>query len=976
MILRDHPLLAGIELHSDLLSRVLYATDASIYREHPLGVAYPQNAEEIQRLVQFAERQNIALIPRAAGTSLAGQCVGSGLVVDVSRYMNRLLEFNEEERWVRVEPGMVRDELNQFLRDYGLWFAPNTSTSNRCTLGGMAGNNSCGSTSIAYGTTRDHVLELEVVLSSGEQAVFGAVDSAAFAKCLQKPGREGEIYRRMHHLLGDEKVQKEVQARYPKPEIHRRNTAYALDVLLQSAPYKPQGPPLNLARLLCGSEGTLAFTTALKLSLEPLPPPEQLLLLPHFHSLSDALEAVQTVVRHKIYACELMDKALLDCTRNSKAQQPNRFFLQGDPAAVLMIECRGENKRAAKEQAERIISDLKKEGRAYDFPVLSGADIGRVWALRKAGLGILANLPGRARAIACVEDTAVAVADLPDYIRDFSRMMSAFGQRAIYYAHAGAGELHIRPILDLYKESDFRAFRQICEASANLVARYRGSLSGEHGDGRLRAEFIPLVLGEQVQSYLEEVKTIWDPRGLLNPGKIVRAPRMDEGLRFSPKESYPQVDTLLDFSEQGGFFGAAWRCTGSGDCRKSHRFAGNMCPSFQATRDEKHSTRGRANALRELLQASSDRPFDQKELKEVLDLCLSCKACTAECPSGVNMTALKSEFLYQYYRHHTRPLRDFLFARLDSLLALSARLNAWPQRLMNSLAGKPLRLLLGFSPRRKLPVPKRRHFFKVLKSLPKTDSAWRGRVCLFVDPFTNYLEPELALSAWQLLSALGYEVVCPERPGAGRPLLSKGFLQEARRLAEKQVTFFHRLTEDGSPLIGLEPSEVLSFRDEYPVLLGPSLRTKARELAGRSFLLEEFLAGELKSGRLSPDEIQLKEPFAGQKGPLVVQLHCHQKAWTSVEDFRFLLEIAANSSPGSRSVHILDAGCCGMAGAFGYEKEHYTLSCEIGALRLFPTLRALPAESLIVATGNSCRQQIRDLTGQDAQALASILRAC
>ncbi len=975
MMLRNHPLLEGIEVQSDLLSRVLYATDASIYKQRPLGVAYPRDAEQVQRLVKFASEQGLSLIPRAAGTSLAGQCVGSGLVVDVSRYMNRLLEFNEEERWVRVEPGMVRDELNQWLQPHGLWFAPNTSTSNRCTLGGMAGNNSCGSTSIAYGSTRDYLLEVEVVLSSGERAVFGAVDERAFSKCLQKPGPEGRIYREMHRLLSDEQLQKEVKTRYPKAKIHRRNTGYALDVLLNSAPYKAGAGSFNLAKLLCGAEGTLAFTTALKLRLQPLPPPVALLLLPHFQSLENALKAVQIVIEHEVYACELMDKALLDCTQESKSQRENRFFLQGDPAAVLMISCRGQDESEALRATRAIRADLEKAGLGYAFPLVSGEDIDRVWALRKAGLGILANLPGRARAIACVEDTAVDVADLPAYIRDFSRMMSDFGQQAVYYAHAGAGELHIRPVLDLYQEEDFRAFRQICEASARLVARYRGSLSGEHGDGRLRAEFIPWVLGEKVRQYLEEVKRIWDPQGMFNPGKIVHAPRMDEDLRFSPKTPYPQLETFLDFSKQGGFFEAVSRCTGSGDCRKSHRFAGNMCPSFQATREEKHSTRGRANALRELLQGESERPFDNAALKEVLDLCLGCKACTAECPSSVNMTALKSEFLYQYYRHHRRPFRDALLPKMEVILSLSASCHGWPHRLLNTFLGRPLRLLLGLSPRRKLPVPKRNHFFRQLNHLPERKISRRRHVALFVDTFTNYLEPEVALSAWHLLDELGYEVLCPRRPSACRPLLSKGFFEEARWMVERQVLFFHPLTEAGMPLIGLEPSEVMSMRDEYPALVSSFLRPQAEKLAERSFLLEEFLAKELRAGRLEPHEIKLAEPYASGKGPLVVQIHCHQRACSSTEDLRFVLETAVQNSSVSREVRILEAGCCGMAGTFGYEREHDALSREIGALRLFPALEALPADGLVVATGSSCRQQIRDCTGLKAEAVASILSA-
>lgn len=971
----DFSALKGIEIRTDSLSQVLYATDASIYRELPLGVAFPRSTEEVQQLVRFAERQKVPLIPRAAGTSLAGQCVGKGLVVDVSRYMNRLLELNVEERWVRVEPGMVRDELNRLLHPHGLWFGPNTSTSNRCTLGGMVGNNSCGSTSIFCGSTRDHLLEAEVVLSSGERTTFKALNQQAFAKYRSKQGLEGKIYRHLHQLLSRAEVRREIKARYPKQSIHRRNTGYALDLLANAEPYNPQGAPLNLAQLLCGSEGTLAFITALKLHLLPLPPEKEILLLPHFNSLDEALQAVKIIVQHRPYACELMDKPLLDCTRESRAQQKNRFFLQGDPQALLMVECRGETQEEAERQASGIVNALKKMGMGYAFPVAKGNEIDGVWALRKAGLGVLANLPGRARAIACVEDTAVDVRDLPNYIRDFSRLMARFGQRAIYYAHAGAGELHIRPILDLYDPKDFKALRQICEASARLVAQYRGSLSGEHGDGRLRAEFIPVVLGAKITTWLEEIKSTWDPHRIFNPGKIVQPPAMDENLRAHPNSPQPPLESLLDFSDKGGLLGAVRRCTGSGDCRKSHRFSGNMCPSFQATREEKHSTRGRANALREFLESSSKHPFDHEELKEVLDLCLSCKACTAECPSGVNMTALKAEFLYQYYQRHARPLRDRLFIGIELFLGISARFSGLPQLFLNTIVGTWIRRIMGLSPKRKLPVPKRNHFFNRYARREKRAKAWRGEIVLFVDPFTNYFEPDVAWAAMRLFEGLGYEVHCPERPGSGRPLLSKGFLQKARLRAEEQVRFFSEIVREGAVLIGLEPSELLSFRDEYPVLVRPHFRKRANELAQRSFLAEEFLARELRQGRLAAEELILNPYLAENKTPLAVHIHCHQKALGRAEDLRLVLATASANCPAHPPVHLLDTGCCGMAGAFGYEKEHYDISMKIGELRLFPTLRALPKGAALIATGHSCRQQIADMANLKSMHVIEALQA-
>ncbi len=537
------------ELHTDELLRRLYATDASIYRELPLAVAYPKHKADVQTLVRFAGENGLSLIPRSAGTSLAGQCVGSGIVVDISRYMTRVLEINAAEGWVRLQPGVIRDELNQLLKPHGLFFGPNTSTANRCMLGGMVGNNSCGTTSIVYGSTRGHVLALDVVLSDGSEARFSRLSKAEFEQKKNGAGLEAQLYRQVADTLADPENQAEIRREFPKPGIHRRNTGYAVDLLLETEPFTPGGPGFNFCTMLCGSEGTLAFTTEITLHVDPLPEPHDVVVCAHFSSMPECLEAVVAAMQHQPTACELMDKLILDCTKSNREQAKNRFFVEGDPAAVLMIEFRGPSPQAAEDKARAMIADLQKRGFGYAYPIVQAPKTKQVWELRSAGLGVLSNMPGEAKGVACIEDTAVEVTDLPAYIGEFEAMMQQFGQKSVYYAHAGAGELHLRPILNLKKESDREMLYRICEASARLVKKYRGSLSGEHGDGRVRAEFIPLMIGEKNYALLRQIKKTWDPNGVFNPGKITDAPPMNTALRYEANQPDRPFDTVLEFPD-------------------------------------------------------------------------------------------------------------------------------------------------------------------------------------------------------------------------------------------------------------------------------------------------------------------------------------------------------------------------------------------------------------------------------------------
>ncbi|HXJ99502.1 MAG TPA: FAD-binding and (Fe-S)-binding domain-containing protein, partial [Gelidibacter sp.] len=651
------------EFFTDDLMKSIYATDASVYRKLPLAVAYPRTIADLILLIDFAKTNATSLIPRTAGTSLAGQCVGEGIVVDVSKHFTKILDFNEREQTVTVQPGVVRDQLNNYLKPYGLFFGPNTSTSNRCMIGGMVGNNSSGTTSIQYGVTRDKILQMKVLLSDGSEAVFENLNSEEFLQKTTQTSLEGRIYKTIYDELKHKDVQNRIVENFPKPEIHRRNTGYAIDELIKSGVFNGNSEPFNMCKLLSGSEGTLAFTTEITLKLDVLPPTESMMVAAHFESIEKCLQSVELTMQHHLYTCEMMDKTVLDCTKQNKTQTENRRFVVGDPKAILMCEVRANSFEEVQNQADNLVQAIRNSGLSYAYPVLVGSEIEKAVELRKAGLGLLGNIIGDKKSAACIEDTAVALPDLANYISEFTELMKSHEQEAIYYAHAGAGELHLRPILNLKKSEDVALFRQITTDVAHLVKKYQGSMSGEHGDGIVRAEFIPLMIGEANYQLLKRIKNAFDPNNIFNPGKIVDAYPMDENLRYQSDRTEPEIETLLDFSDSLGILRAAEKCNGSGDCRKLPEFGGTMCPSYRATRNEKDSTRARANALREFLTNSEKaNKFDHEELKEVFDLCLSCKACASECPSSVDVATLKAEFLYQYQKENGVSLRTKLFA--------------------------------------------------------------------------------------------------------------------------------------------------------------------------------------------------------------------------------------------------------------------------------------------------------------------------
>jgi FAD/FMN-containing dehydrogenase/Fe-S oxidoreductase len=958
--------LEGI-LYDDVTMRTLYATDASAYREMPLAVAIPKSMADIKKLIAFARAEKTSLIPRTAGTSLAGQVVGNGIIVDVSKNFTEILELNETEHWVRVQPGVIRDELNMFLKPHGLFFGPETSTANRAMMGGMVGNNSCGSNSVIYRSTREHLLEVKAILSDGTEATFGAMDIESFhAKC-EGDTLEATIYKNVRKILSNYENQEEIRKEFPKKSVERRNTGYAVDVLMESAPFTAGGEDFNFCKLIAGSEGTLAFITEIKLNVDPLPTNETGLLCVHFNSIDEALKANLIALKYKPRASELIDHYILECTKENVEQRKNRFFVQGDPGAILVIEYEGKDKEEITTIAKKVETDMRKEKLGYHFPLLFGNDTKKIWTLRKAGLGLLSNLPGDEKAVPVIEDTAVAVADLPAYIRDFNEVLKKHKLYAVHYAHAGSGELHLRPIINLKTKEGNKLFRTIAEEIATLVKKYNGSLSGEHGDGRLRGEFIPKMVGEKNYQLLKEIKHTWDPENIFNPGKIVDTPSMNTMLRYTPGQKTPEFKTIFRFHNQD-ILQHAEQCNGSGDCRKTELSGGTMCPSFMATRDEKDTTRARANILREFL-TNSDKlnRFDHKEIYDVMDLCLSCKGCKSECPSNVDVAKMKAEFMQHYYDAHGVPFRSKLIAKFSK----SSRLGALLPGLYNFAVTAPgistfIKRFSGFALKRSMPTlyktTLQNWYNKHKAKATKYKGQPKKKVYLFCDEFTNYNDTEIGIKAILLLEKLGYEVEIPKHEESGRTYLSKGLIRDAKKIINRNIEALSSIIKEDTPLIGIEPSAILTFRDEYIDLADDIHYIPAKALAKNVFMIDEFLAKEIEKGNIRKDQ------FTKEKKAIKLHGHCQQKALSSTTHATIMLSL-----PENYSVETIPSGCCGMAGSFGFEKEHYDISMKIGELVLFPAVRKQADDVLIAAPGTSCRHQVKDGTGKQAQHPVEIL---
>jgi len=944
------------EVRFDAVSRALYSTDASVYQIHPLGVVIVKSREDILRAVHLARAHGVSITARGGGTSQAGQAIGSGLQLDTSKYYNRILELNVAERWAIVEPGIVLDELNAQLKPHGLRFAPDISTASRATIGGMISNNSCGARSVMYGKTIDHVLELDVILSDGSQVHLRPLDRAELDAACQGDTLEARCYREVRRIACE--CAGEIEKRYPK--VVRRVGGYNLDEFVSDA------KPFNLAKIIVGSEGTLAMITAAKVNLVPLPK-EKAVLAIEFEQLLDALAATPVILRHKPSAIEIMDAFILNHARENPAMdRMRRAILQtDDPGALLNVELYADRAEDLPPRLEAIERDLKPYKCVYRR-LMPLADQARVWSFREMSLGLSMAMKGDEKSLSFVEDTAVKPEVLREYIDEFLAMIRRNGSSSGVYAHASVGCLHVRPVVNMKTEEGVARFVAIATQSADLVLKYGGALSGEHGDGLVRGFFMEKMFGTPLYQAFRTVKHTFDPNGLFNPGKIVDCPPLTTNLRYGAGYKTPDPETYFDYSEYGGFGRAVEMCSGVGACRK--KLEGTMCPSYMATRDERDVTRGRANALRLAMTGRlAEAGLGDEGVLETLDLCLECRACKAECPVGVDVARFKSEFLAGHWKKHGIPLGKRVLGNVRAL----SRVGSQFAPLANTLAASGLgrwmnEKMFGIDRRRTPPAWAKQTFAQRFRADGRRGGPSGpplATAILFNDTFTNFNEPDNGVAAVGVLRAAGADVRLLPHDCCGRPLISTGQLDAARALAKKNADALYDAASRGEKILFLEPSCLSAVREDAPALLRGDEQRRAQVVGDACILFEDYLERELAAGRLS---------LALKPGPSTVVLHghCHQKAMGLVAPARALL-----SRIPSCKVVDLDSGCCGMAGSFGYSKDHYEVSKQIGERRLLPAARALKAGELLAAAGTSCRHQVAHFAGAEAQHPAVILHS-
>ena len=956
--------LAG-EVRFDLYSKALYSTDASLYQIQPIGVVIPKNKQDVIRTVQIASEHKVPILPRGGGTSLAGQSVGEAIVLDMSKYMNQLLEVNVAEHWARVQPGIVLDELNHKLKPHGLMYAPDVATSSRANVGGTIGNNSAGSHSLIYGKTIDHVMSIDLVLSNADEITAAPISLQELETKKQGDTLEANIYRELCRICTDNEA--EIRKRYPR--ILRRVAGYNLDEFITDAgskevtPYRRDGcdenHPFSLTKILIGSEGTLATTVEATVNLVPIPKLTALCVV-HFESLITSMEAMQPILECNPTAVELIDKTILDMARGSLEFSRLTTFIQGEPAALLAVEFYGETQAELESQLDRLEKTLKSTGFGYAFVrCLTAEEKSRVWETRKAGLGLLMGMTGDPKPVGFVEDAAVPIENLPEYVRRFDKIVTSHDTTAAYYAHASVGLLHNRPIVNLKSETDIQKMHNIAREVRDLLIELDGTTSGEHGDGLVRSEWIESMFGSQLYQAFTEVKKAFDPEGIMNPGKIVDAPPMTENLRFGTEYNTIKVDTYFDFSSQEGFGRAIEMCNGVGACRKT--LTGTMCPSFIGTREEEHSTRGRANALRSIISGTLPHTeLTGERLQEVLDLCLGCKACKAECPSNVDMAKIKYEVMAHYHKANGLPLHRRLFGEIGALAPLGSMFSPLSNWAVNNTLSKWIaEKVIGVDRRRDMPIfvrPTYEQWFRKRRSRRTSDK----KVALFSDTFMNYSEPSIGKAAVEVLEACGFEVLLPEKRCCGRPLISEGMLDRAIENASYNINTLRAYADKGIPIIGCEPSCTSAITDDYVELIGTP---DAKRVAEATYSFEEFFAQLVEDGELPLE-------FSTEPRDILLHGHCHQRALVGIQPTVKMLSL-----PAEHKVTVIDSSCCGMAGAFGYEKKHYELSMNIGELRLFEAVREKPPGSFTLsAAGFSCRHQLEHGTGVQPKHPIEVLR--
>ncbi len=926
---------------TDHASLGIYSTDASLYQITPVAVVLPKNESDVLHVINIARDHNISILPRGGGTGLAGQTVGRSIIMDFSKYMNRIIEFNEEDRWVRVQPGLVRDELNEYLKEFQLHFAPDPATSSRANIGGMIGNNSSGTKSILYGKTVDHILEMKVALADGAVLNFQSHGQKEYSRIAQQDDREGNIYKKFQKIIHDNRS--EIQKKFPK--VMRRVQGYNLDEFADRETW-------NLSKLICGSEGTLATILEARLNLEPLPKYKSVCVV-HFHEMNEAIKAVRHMLDFNPSAVEILDDTVLQMSRENLTTKRHTHFIEGDPKAVQIVEFYGDHEQDVLDRPARMAEYLKSLNLGYAYPVFrEGQSYEDVWIIRKKGLGLMLGMKGDKKPLAFIEDASIPIDVLPEYIEKVVAVCDRHQTRAAVYAHASVGVIHVRPILDMRQAEDIERFKNIARETFELVKHFGGSWSGEHGDGLVRSYFLPDYFGPEVYEALVEVKNLFDPQNLMNPGKIIDAPEIDEDLRYGAAYRDSDFDTLYHYREDGSFQNAVHMCSGVGECRKI--LGGTMCPSFKATRDEEHSTRGRANALRLAMSGQLDKDgLTSHRLKEVLDLCLSCKACKSECPSNVDMAKLKSEVLQKHYDKYGLNTRDRLIGQSSTMARLFAgRFAAIINFFMNTnLSRWLIQYLAGIDKRRKMPEYASNTFTRWYdKNYKRTDSREGPNVVLFADTYLNYHEPQIGIQATRLLSKLGYEIRIADVGCCQRPRISHGLLQDARKEGDIVLNKIDQFTGKGMKVLVCEPSCYTALIDDLCDLTANE--ALAKRIQEHVLPLDKFVADHIRNDGL-PVDLKIKsEQF-------VIHGHCHQKAFTGTGDLHFIL----NSINGVQ-VKEIPSGCCGMAGAFGYEQEHYDLSKKIAHEILVPEIEKMNGSQMLIANGFSCRHQIQDFTSK------------